>query len=425
MSWSAFYLIVSGLIALVLFFVALPFLRRKNHAQVDSLTNTQIVKQRLQELEREQQEGLISELDMRQAADELKVALVDETNPNLVASGKGDARLPLLVGAVLALVAGIWVYASVNQIAQVARATQAIEALPQLSEQLANGNGQNLTEQDIISLSLAIRQRLRSEPDDDTGWMYLGRLMLTVGQEVQAIEAIDKAVKLAPDNSAYRITLAQALMTTGEVNNLNRAQSLLLRLLAGAPENDNLALMMAVVSAQLGDLDNLTRYYQQVEGKLPADSDIGQRLAIRKQELALQAGQVTLEASSTQEKTTELKAKTGFSITVDVTDEARAALPASGFLIVFAQDAESQNRMPAAVVKLPLQRFPVTVKLDTENAMLAQYTLAMLSTVTLTARVSTDGDVAISPGEWEGSMIADVIPHKISDINLLIEKELL
>lgn len=425
MSWSAFYLIVSGLIALVLFFVALPFLRRKNHAQVDSLTNTQIVKQRLQELEREQQEGLISELDMRQAADELKVALVDETNPNLVASGKGDARLPLLVGAVLALVAGIWVYASVNQIAQVARATQAIEALPQLSEQLANGNGQNLTEQDIISLSLAIRQRLRSEPDDDTGWMYLGRLMLTVGQEVQAIEAIDKAVKLAPDNSAYRITLAQALMTTGEVNNLNRAQSLLLRLLAGAPENDNLALMMAVVSAQLGDLDNLTRYYQQVEGKLPADSDIGQRLAIRKQELALQAGQVTLKASSTQEKTTELKAKTGFSITVDVTDEARAALPASGFLIVFAQDAESQNRMPAAVVKLPLQRFPVTVKLDTENAMLAQYTLAMLSTVTLTARVSTDGDVAISPGEWEGSMIADVIPHKISDINLLIEKELL
>ena len=62
MSWSEFYLIVSGLITLVLLIIAFPFLRNKNHAKRDSLSNTQIIRQRLLELEREVKEGLILSL---------------------------------------------------------------------------------------------------------------------------------------------------------------------------------------------------------------------------------------------------------------------------------------------------------------------------------------------------------------------------
>ena len=432
MSWTEFYIVVSGLITLVLMLLAFPWLRRKNHAKADNLSNTQIVKQRLQELEREVQEGLITEHDMRVAVDELKVALVDESS--FESTRTGTAGLPLLIGGLVAVVAGVVVYASVNQFSQVQRASDAIAALPELSAQLASGNGSDLGPEDVANLALAIRQRLREAPEDDTGWLYLGRLMLSLGQEVQAIEAIDKAVALKPGNTSHQITLAQALMTTGDVNNLNRAQGVLKGLLRSTPENDNLALMMAVVSAQLGDLENLTRYYGQVKDKLPAGNDIGQRLAMREQELQAQDGQVLVldnspidESSGTQapaiEKTTSTK--TGFNITVNVSDEARSALPQSGFLIVFAQDANSENRMPAAVVKIPLQDFPVTIALDTDNAMMPQYTLDSLSKVTLTARVSADGDVSVSPGEWEGSQVTAVAPQNVKDINVMIEKELL
>jgi len=236
MSWSEFYIIVSGLITLVLLIVAFPWLRNKNHAKQDSLSNTQIVKQRLAELDREVQEGLISEHDKRQAVDELKLALVDESA--FQSHKTGNAKLPLAIGAVLAIACGVIVYAQVNQMGRVTQASQAIESLPELSQQLASGNANNLTQQDIASLALAIRQRLREGPEDDTGWMYFGRLMLSIGQEVQAIEAIDKAVSLAPSNTANRITLAQALMTTGDVNNLERAQSILLGLLNDNPEKE-------------------------------------------------------------------------------------------------------------------------------------------------------------------------------------------
>lgn len=429
MSWSEFYIIVSGLITLVLLIVAFPWLRNKNHAKQDSLSNTQIVKQRLAELDREVQEGLISEHDKRQAVDELKLALVDESAFHQ--NKTGNAKLPLAIGGLLAVLCGAIVYSQVNQMERVAKAQQSIEALPELSQQLASGNANNLTEQDIASLALAIRQRLREEPEDDTGWMYFGRLMLSVGQEVQAIEAIDKAVSLAPSNSANRITLAQALMTTGDVNNLERAQSILLGLLNDNPENDNLALMMAVVSAQLGDLNNTRRFYQQVEGKLPADSDMAQRLVARIKELEGNTSEMVALQSSDAKPTDETdvqgdnkEAVTGFTITVNLSDNAKTSAPKEGFLIVFAQDANSDNRMPAAVVKLPIDDFPVSVTLTTENAMMPQFTLAALSDVVVTARLSEDGNVAVAEGEWQGSVNASVTANQLSSLSIIIDKEL-
>ena len=428
MSWSEFYIIVSGLITLVLLIIAFPWLRSKNHAKQDSLSNTQIVKQRLVELEREVQEGLISEHDKRQAVDELKLALVDESA--FESHKTGNAKLPLAIGGVLALVCGIVVYAQVNQVGRVAKAQQAIDALPELSQQLASGNANNLTQEDIASLALAIRQRLREEPQDDTGWMYFGRLMLSIGQEVQAIEAIDKAVSLSPSNSANRITLAQALMTTGDVNNLERAQSILLGLLQDTPQNDNLALMMAVVSAQLGDLDNTRRFYQQVEGKLPSDSDMAQRLSARIKELEGNSSEmVLLQTGGTVQKQPIVNndgnaIETGFDVTVSLSKEADANAPKAGFLIVFAQDANSDNKMPAAVVKLPIEDFPISVSLTTDNAMMPQFTLATLSEVVITARLSIDGNVAVSEGEWQGSTEATVVANELSSLSVIINKEL-
>ncbi|APD89053.1 c-type cytochrome biogenesis protein CcmI [Alteromonas mediterranea] len=428
MSWSEFYIIVSGLITLVLLIIAFPWLRSKNHAKQDSLSNTQIVKQRLVELEREVQEGLISEHDKRQAVDELKLALVDESA--FESHKTGNAKLPLAIGGVLALVCGIVVYAQVNQMGRVAKAQQAIDALPELSQQLASGNANNLTQEDIASLALAIRQRLREEPQDDTGWMYFGRLMLSIGQEVQAIEAIDKAVSLSPSNSANRITLAQALMTTGDVNNLERAQSILLGLLQDTPQNDNLALMMAVVSAQLGDLDNTRRFYQQVEGKLPSDSDMAQRLSARIKELEGNSSEmVLLQTGGTVQKQSSVNddgnaIETGFDVTVSLSKEADENAPKAGFLIVFAQDANSDNKMPAAVVKLPIEDFPISVSLTTDNAMMPQFTLATLSEVVITARLSKDGNVAVSEGEWQGSTEATVVANELSSLSVIINKEL-
>jgi hypothetical protein len=214
-------------------------------------------------------------------------------------------------------------------------------------------------------------------------------------------------------------------------------------LLANTPDNDNLALMMAVVSAQLGDLAQTKRYYAQVKDKLPNGSDMQQRLSVRIAELEGRASDIAQLTGSTNgvndsdiltlgeasnESAASLSAssqvKTGFTINVELSEEAKVKAPKEGFLIVFAQDALSENRMPAAVVKLPIGTMPTVVILGNENAMMPQYNLSSLSDITITARLSIDGDVSISSGEWQGSTSAQVKQGQMSELTVIINKEL-
>ncbi|MCU7554892.1 c-type cytochrome biogenesis protein CcmI [Alteromonas sp. ASW11-19] len=418
MSWAEFYLIVSGLLTLVILLVAFPWLKRANHAKKDSLSNTQIIRQRLAELDREAREGLISERDKRQASDELKLALVDESH--FTHTKQGKATLPLIAGGVVAVVAAGVVYWHANQMQQVMRAEAAISSLGELSDKLRSGDMQNFTSEDVANLALAIRTRLRSAPEDDQGWMYLGRLQMALGQDAQALEAIQKAMALVPANRQYRITYAQALMATGDETRLQQAQQQLRQLLVANPANDNLALMMAVASAQLGDALNTRKYFDQVKDKLAADNDMRQRLQQRLAELEQRTAGAP-SAPSQQPQT----AQTGFELTISLAESLAASLPETGYLIVFAQDAESDNRMPAAVIKMPLQSFPVSVTLSEDNAMMPDYSLAQLSQAIVTARISADGDVAAAPGELQGQTVVDVETGKRNSLTLIIDKELM
>ncbi|WP_414830038.1 c-type cytochrome biogenesis protein CcmI [Alteromonas sp. H39] len=417
MSWSEFYLVVSGLITLVILLIVFPWLRKANHAKSDSLNNIQVVKQRLIELEREAREGLISEHDKRQASDELKLALVDETH--FEHERKGKATLPVIIGAIVALGAGVVVYMQVNHLSEVDRADEAIRALPALSEKLSSGDMQDFTGDDVANLALAIRTRLRQTPDDDKGWMYLGRLQMSLGQDAQALQAIQRALSINPQNRQNRITYAQALMVSGDEAQLREAQRQLQLLLRANPENDNLALMMAVASAQLGDAKKTRQYFDQVRDKLPADSEMAMRLSSRLEELEQRAS--TVPTGSTQEQAVQ----TGFSLTITPADAIIEKIPDQGYLIVFAQDALSENRMPAAVIKIPLQSFPVTVTLSGDNAMMPGYSLTQLQRARLTARISVDEDVTPAPGELQGQITEEVINGEMISRELIIDKELM
>lgn len=410
MQWSEFYLIVSGLMTLVILLVAFPWLRRRNAAKRDSVTNTRIVRQRLAELEREVREGLISEHDRRQASDELKLALVDEATEER--ADKRSAIPALLLGAVIALTTAGIVYYNVNQMAKVSRAVKAVDALPVLSKKLASDEAEAFSPDDIANLTLAIRQRLRTEPDDSRGWLYLGRLYMNIGQEVQAVEALERAHSISPDTEKTTTALIQALMVTGDVNNLNRAQQLLTQQQAREPDNANYALMMAVASAQLGDTENLASNFDKIKGRLNSQSDMYQQLAARLSELTGEPQEVAASDDP------------AIALTVSLDETLSASLPDRGFLIVFAQDALSENRMPAAVVRVPLGHFPQEIKLTTQNAMMPAYTLAQLKEVRLVARISKDEDVTPSSGDLQGEVVMSVAPG-LSSNQIVINKELM
>ena len=406
MSWM-FIGAVVVLIAVLVLLVVLPWLQQRPEQENLTQANIAVVKERLKELQREVDEGLLSEQDMRQASDEIKISLVEEQQEE--SKGAANASFVLACGALLALLVGGFAYFKASNIDHLQDAQAALDALPKLSAKLAEGQGENFTPQDFQQLTLAIRKRLQENPEDGQGWMYLGRIWMALSQTEEAYAALEKALHFSPDDENVRMTYARALMMSDDKTQLDNARRLLASLIDGQPQNDNLVLMQAVVAGRLGDKQLLADSLARLEGKLPADSTIAMQLTER---LASLNGEQPAKATVT-----------GFNLTVEISEELATNLPDNGFLFVFAQDANSDNRMPAAVLRLPLDNLPLTVTLTSENAMAPNYSLDQLSTARLIARISKDQEAPAQPGDLEGTMEAAVENGKVIDQTIVINKE--
>ena len=103
MSWM-FIGAVVVLIAMLILLVVLPWLTQRPEQENLTQANIAVVKERLKELQREVDEGLLSEQDMRQASDEIKISLVEEQQAE--SKGSANASFVLACGALLALLVG-------------------------------------------------------------------------------------------------------------------------------------------------------------------------------------------------------------------------------------------------------------------------------------------------------------------------------
>lgn len=414
MSWLEFGFCVAALVAVLFVLIALPWFRKNGEQENVSSANVSVVKQRLVELEREVSEGLLTEQDMRQASDEIKVALVDEAQPD--ASDTKSGALVLFCGALVALVVGGWAYSQANNLNRLQATQEAIDALPGLSTKLAQGNGENFTPKDFQQLTLAIRKRLQMEPEDGQGWMYLGRIWMALDQQDQAFAAYEKAIHYAPGDSNVRTNYARALMASDDKGRLQSARQLLSALLKDEPDNSNLVLMLAVVAGRLGDEAVLAANLSKLDGLLPADNPLM---------VQLQSRLMQLRGQTVESGTTAQQQNTGFNIEISISEELTAKLPENGFLFVFAQDAKTGNRMPAAVIRMPLVSLPATVTLTQENAMTPNYSLAQLSEVKLLARISSDQEAPAVAGDLEGVINSEVVQGNILDTAIVINKEIM
>jgi len=412
MSLGEFYALAATFVVLALVIIVVPMLLARSVKARDALTNAQLVKGRLQEIEREVNEGVLGQEDKASAEKEVKLALADERQESKKLSTVSIGVM--MLGALVAVGAGVWVYANVHQLGGVMDTAKAPENLQSLSAKLLDPElAQTIQPDDIQQLALALRLRLRDEPDDAQGWMFLGRLRVTLGQLEESIAAYERSLDLRPDNTMTRVSYAQALMMTNQEEYLKKAQSELASLLEKTPGNDNLALMMAVTSAQLGDAELAQANFDTIKDKLAPDNLMRVSLEQRLAEL----GGVEFDAQGED-------AERALQITVNVAETLQSQLPETGFLVVFARGGEASEGMPVAVKRQALSGFPVTLSLSDNDAMLPELTLFNFDAVNLTARISSTPDVSAQAGDLEGNLIIKSIATGPNNYTIEINKEI-
>ncbi|WJG08583.1 c-type cytochrome biogenesis protein CcmI [Aliiglaciecola sp. LCG003] len=385
-----------------------PWIRRGNRHQQDVLTNTQIIRQRMLELEREVGEGLIAAEDKDSAVKELKLALVDENQP--LQNTQHSASGIMLLGLVVALSVCGWIYYKSNEVQDIASWQQVTQHSSELAKRIVVDADPSVTVKDLEDFALAMRTKLLNTPDDHIGWLLLGRIHASLNRLDSALQAFEKAYALAPNHGGVLSSYSQTLVLTGEESYLRQAEGLIRRSIELDPNDYNALGMLAVTSTQLGETQQAIDSWRKLQQKLSGDDPM--QLEIQKRIAALSGD-------------AEDVAETSVMVAIDISQELKDKLPENAFLIVFAQDANSDLRMPAAVVKSRLANLPVQVRLSDANAMMPTFKLSQLTQARLVARISIDENVAPASGDLQGEVVVTLQPGKQFTQKITIDKELL
>lgn len=413
-----FFIIAIALLVIAMLFVLVPIIRKAKQAQLE-ISNANVIKQRIEELEEEVAQGLISEKDKASSIKELKLALVDETaNEDKNHHAKVSTRLSVLL-ALPAIAVGVWVYIETNHFAALKEYEHVLSQVDALTQKVMSDNGQQVTANDYAKYALIIRQRLREAPDDAQGWMFLGQTQLAIGRIEDSIAAFERGLRIAPNDMNIRERLVNAYIASGSENALNKAQRQLDFLISSEPDNRKHRLLQTVVAAQRGDAIRAGQSFAMIKDQLTADSDFYQSLVGQLRNIGVDESLLTGTRSIQSESITTVQTE------ITVTPELLSKLPPEGFLILFAQDALSGSQVPLAVKRIAIPQFPARLNLTTNDAMLPNMSIDSAEQIKITARISKDADVAVSSGELQGVLEnVTATKNEAISVKLIINQEL-
>ncbi|MFQ3221121.1 MAG: cytochrome c-type biogenesis protein CcmI [Paraglaciecola sp.] len=417
---SIFWLGACVLLLAGLCLISLPWWANSKGKRQDTLTNTSLIRQRLGELQREEQEGLLSSTDRQETEQDLKMALLDE-----VAQGQtsaASARGILVGGLALSLIAVGAVYWQSNNVQALQNWQQTMEKLPDLATRIVSEGDDSIDIQDMREFALGLRTTLRNKPDDVTAWTLLGRVYSANNDIESALQAFDKALELAPDKIDTLANYSQTLLMINQPAYLQQARQMLQHLLTLDPQNTGAVGMLAMVATQLGDQVLALKSWRRLQQFVPPSDPIYQ--SIEQQITKLTATQASGNTGKQSIGSPAVSA-TGLNIEVTLAEALQARLPKSGYLFVYAQDASSSSKMPAAVTKMPLPGLPIKVQLSDANSVMPTLTLSKLSEARVIARISANEDVSQSQGDLLGKVTVELKDNAIVAVTIIIDEEVL
>ena len=266
-----------------------------------------------------------------------------------------------------------------------------------------------VSREQIVAMVERLAERMKSQPDDPTGWMMLGRSYLVLEQPREAREAFERARALQPQDPSVLADLADAIaLNQGRVL-AGEPQRLVAAALALDPEHRKALALAGSAAFEARDYATAARHWERIVALEPADSPLASQARSGVQEARQLAGSGAATAAPTTPATPAPPAAPAAAASVSGTVSLAPALQAQArpqdTVFVVARAAEGP-RMPLAVLRAQVKDLPLSFTLDERHAMAAGAGLASARQVVVSARVSRSGQAAPQAGDLEGQSAA-------------------
>lgn len=253
----------------------------------------------------------------------------------------------------------------------------------------------------------ALARRLQQEPDNLEGWLLLGRARVSLGQPGRAVAAFEQARRLAPNNAAVLVHLAQAMGYANDYNLTGEPAVLLTQAAQLAPQDEKALWYAGIAEYQGGDFAAAAAYWQRLLPLLEPGSEVARTVAQQLEDaqgraaVQSEAGSLTAPSRQPAPVTRASQSQVAIRVSVSLAPELAPAVAPDDALFVFAR-AASGPPMPLAVERHRASELPLTLVLDETDSMTGARTLADAGEFVVVARVSKSGTAIGQAGDLEG-----------------------
>lgn len=402
---TLFWIVCAVLLVIALLFVVLPLWRAtaNNNDVLRDAANLEILRDQAAEMEKDLQNGLLTQEAFEQGKRELQARLLEEVRT----TGQGEklahnpARKLAIMMALLLPLFAVSLYLIVGN-------TKALQ--PQEELAVADGFGVIRSEAALQELEKKM-ERLPENPD---GWLLLARSYYETERYADAVRAYGNLVKLVPGESQVWSSYADAAAMNNNQSFIGEPTKYLNKALELDPENTSALALSGSASMERGDYYTAALHWQQLVDLLPPDYPdvqlIHEGIKQAKQFLSMQKGG--------KQKLAQLEKIKGAAPAQPAADPALAISGRVSFgpgmagmvsptdTVFILARAATGPKMPLAVLRKQVKDLPMEFTLDDSMAMQPQLKLSGFGEVVIVARVSKSGSPMAQPGDLEGSVQA-------------------
>ena len=427
------FLIVAVLMVAGALLAVLPSLLVRREAEVSgrAAANITLLRRALEDSDAELRSGAIDRAQWEQNRSELERRVIEESQTSDGAKSATtiaakSPRVALLIGILLPVLA-IPLYVLLGE--------------PRAITGRMAGNEESMSHavqaDQIRGMAERLAERLKAAPDDVEGWLMLSRTYVFLERLTEAVQALETALKLRPDDASLLADYADMYAATkGGGSLMGEPEKLVKRALSLDPNQPKALALAGTIAFQKKDFATAAKHWERAVSVLPPDSPFGKQIAAglaeAREALTRKGGtpmaSTAAKAASTKTApsigTTTTQAKSSaaggtVSGTVILAPELAKRTSPGDTVFVFARLPE--GGAPLAVIRAKVSELPLKFTMDDAMAMGPDSKLSNAPRVVVTARITKSGNVVAQSGDLEG-VSSPVIPGT-APITLRIDKE--
>jgi cytochrome c-type biogenesis protein CcmH len=406
------FLLSASSLLLISIIVIIKALLNKNNEKINSNQNSMdIYNQKLNEINFDIENHLITKNEANNAIEELEYSLIKDNKNTDTLDSKlyfSNLKSKKTISVILVLVIPVFVISVYSFIGN----PNSIEKLVLVSD-LKNSKNNSEKLVSVEQMLNRVERRLLDEPNNSDDWLMLANSYVVLKRYPEAIRAFENLYRLKGDDPSLLFRYADVLAMANSGIFAGKPSELIKKALRLDPQNTMGLWLAGLVAYEEGEINEAINYWQNVLPKLEIGSE--EEKNIRKYiQFAKENNNISIQNdnSITQEEI-EYSLKLNIELSPNFT-----SVNKSKVVFIYAKPINSPNNMPIIVLRKTVADLPLLVEMNDSMSMLPSNKLSDYKSVQVLARISKSGNAKSEIGDLIG--VVDSVSTTSRNITKLI-----